>query len=170
MASTAEMRHSPFQLDSHHQGLHKSIPILPSSTGSATLTPPRDPMDTAPSSMPTMGPPVLSSPVGERNSANQQTNGEMDTGSGPNGAPAPVIGAAAAAQQPKVVQTAFIHKLYKWVCAFIVQHRSPANALAVCSKTQASSISFRGPTPTRALSCLRQANSQKSCRAYFSKL
>jgi hypothetical protein len=29
--------------------------------------------------------------------------------------PNPAIGAAAAAQQPKVVQTAFIHKLYKYV-------------------------------------------------------
>lgn len=27
--------------------------------------------------------------------------------------PNPAVGAAAAAQQPKVVQTAFIHKLYK---------------------------------------------------------
>ena len=31
------------------------------------------------------------------------------------GGNAPAIGAAAAAQQPKVVQTAFIHKLYKYV-------------------------------------------------------
>ena len=32
---------------------------------------------------------------------------------------APAIGAAAAAQQPKVVQTAFIHKLYKYVFFFL---------------------------------------------------
>jgi hypothetical protein len=58
---------------------------------------------------------VLSGPAGDRNSANQElhTNGDLE-GKLPNGNgnPAPV-GAAAAAQQPKVVQTAFIHKLYK---------------------------------------------------------
>lgn len=31
-----------------------------------------------------------------------------------NGGPSQPTGAAAAAQQPKVVQTAFIHKLYKY--------------------------------------------------------
>lgn len=47
----------------------------------------------------------------------------LDGDRGANGAegntsnPNPAVGAAAAAQQPKVVQTAFIHKLYK--CAFI---------------------------------------------------
>ncbi|KAL0265239.1 Flocculation suppression protein [Diplodia seriata] len=40
--------------------------------------------------------------------ANTTTNGNTSS----NG---PGIGAAAAAQQPKVVQTAFIHKLYKYV-------------------------------------------------------
>ena len=35
---------------------------------------------------------------------------------------APAIGAAAAAQQPKVVQTAFIHKLYKYVFFFLFLH------------------------------------------------
>jgi hypothetical protein len=41
------------------------------------------------------------------------TNG-TDAGNALN-ASNPAIGAAAAAQQPKVVQTAFIHKLYKYV-------------------------------------------------------
>lgn len=121
MASAAEIRPSPFQFDSH-QGVHKSIPILPSSSASASLTPPRDPMDVTPSSGTSMGPPVLNSPVGERNGTSQQTNGDTDTGSAPNGTSAPAIGAAAAAQQPKVVQTAFIHKLYKCVCALAAIH------------------------------------------------
>lgn len=42
------------------------------------------------------------------------TNG-TDVGNNSLNAPNPAIGAAAAAQQPKVVQTAFIHKLYKYV-------------------------------------------------------
>jgi hypothetical protein len=41
------------------------------------------------------------------------TNGAE--GNNPLNASNPAVGAAAAAQQPKVVQTAFIHKLYKYV-------------------------------------------------------
>ena len=115
MASVADARRSPFSADPHHQVLHKSIPILPSSSNSSHLTPPRDPMDIAPSTLPTMGPPMLSAPVGDRNTSSQEQHangdaeGRMMNGTGIS---APV-GAAAAAQQPKVVQTAFIHKLYK---------------------------------------------------------
>jgi hypothetical protein len=115
MASAADARRSPFSLDPHHQGMHKAIPILPSSSGSSTLTPPRDAMDITPSPLPVMGPPILSSPVAERNNGIQSLHG--DDSSGMNGGSTPAIGAAAAAQQPKVVQTAFIHKLYKWVYA-----------------------------------------------------
>lgn len=119
MASAADARRSPFSIDPHHQGIHKAIPILPSSSGSSNLTPPRDPMDITPSTLPTMGPPILSSPVGERNGGSQSIH--ADDGSSINGSSAPAIGAAAAAQQPKVVQTAFIHKLYKWVYASAMQ-------------------------------------------------
>ncbi|KAF2263774.1 hypothetical protein CC78DRAFT_266944 [Lojkania enalia] len=122
MASAAEVRRSPFSADPHGQGMHKAIPILPSSS-SSTLTPPRDPMDITPSTLPTMGPPVLSSPVGDRNGTSQAANGDSDGGnSGTNGASAPATGAAAAAQQPKVVQTAFIHKLYNMLEDQSIQH------------------------------------------------
>ena len=116
MASVAEARRSPFAPDPHHhhQQMHKSIPILPSSSASSQhLTPPRDPMDITPSPLPTMGPPMLSGP--DRNAAHHDHHTNVDAEgnmSAANGNPAPV-GAAAAAQQPKVVQTAFIHKLYK---------------------------------------------------------
>ncbi|ORX99563.1 HSF-type DNA-binding-domain-containing protein [Clohesyomyces aquaticus] len=121
MASTAEMRRSPFSLDPHSQGMHKAIPILPSSTGTSTLTPPRDPMqvDITPT-VPTMGPPILSSPVGDRNGSGQTANGDSDSAT--NGASTPAIGAAAAASQPKVVQTAFIHKLYNMLEDQTIQH------------------------------------------------
>jgi hypothetical protein len=139
MASVAEARRSPFAADPHHQGLHKSIPILPSSTGSSHLTPPRDPMDITPSTnLPTMGPPLLSSPVGERNgthqeqSANCDSDSKLTNGSG-TGTP---VGAAAAAQQPKVVQTAFIHKLYKCVCPIGLQLETATDANAACSRTK----------------------------------
>lgn len=70
-----------------------------------------DPMDVTPAApTATMGPPLLSSPVAER----QTTNGSSEPTITLNGSSAPAVGAAAAAaQQPKVVQTAFIHKLYR---------------------------------------------------------
>ncbi|KAF2738078.1 HSF-type DNA-binding domain-containing protein [Polyplosphaeria fusca] len=84
-------------------------------------------MDITPSAstLPSMGPPVLSSPVGDRQngaSGQQQptANGEADGAT--NGAAAPAVGAAAAAQQPKVVQTAFIHKLYNMLEDQSIQH------------------------------------------------
>ncbi|KAF2814074.1 HSF-type DNA-binding domain-containing protein [Mytilinidion resinicola] len=72
-------------------------------------------MDVTPS-MPTMGPPILSSPVGDRNG----TNGDVESAT--NGNASTAIGAAAAAQQPKVVQTAFIHKLYNMLEDQGIQH------------------------------------------------
>jgi hypothetical protein len=83
-------------------------------------------MDITPSTVPSMGPPVLSSPVGDRNGTSQTTNGDSDVPSATNGASTPAVGAAAAAQQPKVVQTAFIHKLYKWVCTAFVRLIAPS--------------------------------------------
>lgn len=59
-----------------------------------------------------MGPPQ-SSPNGERQAEQQQN--EQSGQNGQNGSSSQLVGAAAAAQQPKVVQTAFIHKLYKSV-------------------------------------------------------
>ena len=62
-----------------------------------------------------MGPP-LSSPNGDRMQDQQQQGGQNNEHQAPaNGGPSHPVGAAAAAQQPKVVQTAFIHKLYKYV-------------------------------------------------------
>jgi hypothetical protein len=106
MASVAEARRSPFSPDPHSSNMHKSIPILPSS--GSTLAPPRDPMDITPSSTSSMGPPTINCPATDQGRANS----EMGNTS-PNGSSATPVGAAAAANQPKVVQTAFIHKLYK---------------------------------------------------------
>lgn len=82
---------------------------------------------TSASSTSAMGPPTLNCSSFERNgtshSQNQSHNHSSANGdsgnTSPNGGSAPAVGAAAAAQQPKVVQTAFIHKLYK--CALYLQ-------------------------------------------------
>ncbi len=76
-----------------------------------TTTPPRAP----PSSM---GPPALNSPDVDPGAANPMASVSVTEPTHP-GSNASNVGlgaaaAAAAAQQPKVVQTAFIHKLYKY--------------------------------------------------------
>lgn len=69
-------------------------------------------MEVTPQTSTNMGPPVHSSPEMENGGANN-TNGNGDSANQNNNSSNQTIGAAAAAQQPKVVQTAFIHKLYK---------------------------------------------------------
>lgn len=160
MASVAEARRSPFAADAHalahnpnpNPSLHKPIPILPSSA--STLAPPRDPMDLAPTAPSAMGPPALNG---------ADLNGDAGTTS-PNGSLAPTVGAAAAAQQPKVIQTAFIHKLYKCVGTHSTLPTAAANPPPACSKTATSSTSSRGRAATRASSCRPRASSPKSWR------
>ncbi|KAI4614630.1 uncharacterized protein J4E87_009430 [Alternaria ethzedia] len=120
MASVAEARRSPFSGDPHHPNLHKSIPILPSS--SPRLAASRDPMDITPSSS-NMGPPnERTQSVSFQLPSQREGNGDSENTSPPNGNTAPAVGAAAAAQQPKVVQTAFIHKLYNMLEDQSIQH------------------------------------------------
>lgn len=111
MASTAEpLRRDPFAGGSHSFTPHlpKELPILPS----VSVAEEGDPMDVSSSTTTAaMGPPN-SSPNGER-SGESVPPAQNDQNASSNGSSAPV-GAAAAATQPKVVQTAFIHKLYKY--------------------------------------------------------
>lgn len=110
MASTAEpLRREIFANEARTFGpkLPKELPILPS----VVVADEGDPMDVSQSS--NMGPPIHSQ-NGERMSENMHTGRDVSPGPQSNGAPM-AVGAAAAASQPKVVQTAFIHKLYKWV-------------------------------------------------------
>ncbi|KAF2760969.1 hypothetical protein EJ05DRAFT_491816 [Pseudovirgaria hyperparasitica] len=124
MASTTEsLSRSPFQADQHTSGSHKSIPILPSTSASSNLSVPGDPMDVSPSHDQTMGPPAMSSPSAERTGpSNSQLHVSNQDTEGTNGNTGSAVGAAAAAQQPKVVQTAFIHKLYNMLEDQTIQH------------------------------------------------
>lgn len=103
---------STFPGDPHHNGGHRNIPILPSSTkpGERALA---DSMDMTPPGSATMGPPMNSSPEMDHTGSANGAYGEAAHGQ--NGPAANGLSAAAAtsSQQPKVVQTAFIHKLYK---------------------------------------------------------
>lgn len=61
-----------------------------------------------------MGPPMQTSQEDDANAMNEQMGlGQMDHGQGNISGPSAAAAGAAGAQQPKVVQTAFIHKLYK---------------------------------------------------------
>ncbi|KAK7538784.1 HSF-type DNA-binding-domain-containing protein [Phyllosticta citribraziliensis] len=155
-ASTESIRRSPLSAEAMGPGMQKTIPILPSSSATSSLTPPApagDPMDVTPTNNTSMGPPQQSqnSPATHRNGSNQtlgptqssgaesesasngntkssanNTNNSQTTANGTSGSgntnSSSGIGAAAAAQQPKVVQTAFIHKLYNMLEDQSIQH------------------------------------------------
>ena len=108
----------------HAPGKTRNLPVLSSSVTSSTSShqhSPSDPMEVTPHTSTGATAPPAHSPGSDRAGASSSNapNGSMDPGhsnhSSNNNGPNQAIGAAAAAQQPKVVQTAFIHKLYKYV-------------------------------------------------------
>ena len=107
------MARSPFSGEPIQNGGHRNIPILPTSTRSFEPTN-GDPMDVASPASVTMGPPSHSSP--EMELPAPLNNGSYSDAPHQNGSLGNGLSAAAAtsSQQPKVVQTAFIHKLYKY--------------------------------------------------------
>lgn len=115
----APLRRDPFGSESRNYSPSsaKTTPTHLSAPGQSS----GDAMDVSQSQASPMGPPT-SSPGGGDRSGQQQQQGENDQQSTSNGGSQPT-GAAAAAQQPKIVQTAFIHKLYKYVLRFISIHR-----------------------------------------------
>ena len=140
----------------------RTLPILSSSSANANRSSP-DKMDVSQPQVAPMGPPQ-SSPNGERHS--EQNQAEHQGQNGQNGASGQLVGAAAAAQQPKVVQTAFIHKLYKSVSRSITFKSAKADRTTVCWRIRPSSTSSHGRAPTRASSCRHLLNSQKFLRRY----
>ncbi|KAH7413134.1 HSF-type DNA-binding protein [Cadophora sp. MPI-SDFR-AT-0126] len=120
MASAAQR--SPFLSDPDHQDQtsHRTVPILSQQPPTLVTSAP-SPMDmeVTPTSSTAMNPPPARSPD------DMETNGGVhDQGMGDQsqtGSLGPP-NAAAAAQQPKVVQTAFIHKLYNMLEDQSIQH------------------------------------------------
>ncbi|KAL1999514.1 hypothetical protein VTN02DRAFT_4390 [Thermoascus thermophilus] len=110
----------PFSGPGEAPGKPRNISVLSSSVASDNS--PGDPMDTTPPTSAATAPPAQNTPEGDQAGTNN-TNGSTDTGnSNSSSAPGQAIGAAAAAQQPKVVQTAFIHKLYSMLEDQSIQH------------------------------------------------
>jgi len=101
----------------------RTVPILLTPTNQHSTPAQGDPMDVSSPTNATMGPPARTSPENETNGSREHSGAMIDQGhlggiSGPNAAAA----AQAGAQAPKVVQTAFIHKLYKCVETSLVNH------------------------------------------------
>ncbi|GKZ44262.1 hypothetical protein AbraIFM66951_006151 [Aspergillus brasiliensis] len=106
-------------------GKTRKIPVLASSVPPSSQST-GDPMEVTP---PASGaaPPIHSSPDSDRAGASNTTAATSNGSTEPSNvnhhaAPTQAIGAAAAAQQPKVVQTAFIHKLYNMLEDPSIQH------------------------------------------------
>ncbi|KAI4153874.1 MAG: hypothetical protein LQ340_002039 [Diploschistes diacapsis] len=134
MNQTAEpILRNPFGMESNF-GRARHIPILPSSTTSTNFSQ-ADIMDITPPASASMIAPTTSSPEaeggGQRSRANHNSQGANGS-HGENGmnsvsstgANGTTLSAAAAAssQQPKVVQTAFIHKLYNMLEDQTISH------------------------------------------------
>ena len=130
------MGRSPFSGDPQQNGSHRNTPILPSCAKSMEPAH-EDAMDMTPTASAAMGPPGHSSP--EMDTAGSLGNGNygeathMQNGATSNGMSA---AAATSSQQPKVVQTAFIHKLYKYKTSAF-SNGLVADANIVCWRTQA---------------------------------
>ncbi|KAL4803920.1 HSF-type DNA-binding-domain-containing protein [Aspergillus unguis] len=113
-------------ISSDAPGRTRKLTVLSSSVPSGKSK--SEPMEvTPPPSAATTGAarPVHSTPDSDRTGANTTTtsNGSPESGNPNNHAThGQAIGAAAAAQQPKVVQTAFIHKLYNMLEDQSIQH------------------------------------------------
>ncbi|KAI9828938.1 MAG: hypothetical protein M1819_006437 [Sarea resinae] len=165
MSSAGEsLPRSPFSREPNQTGPPRNIPILPS-TAASSESPREDPMDVTPSASTPMGPPRHSSPDTEHagsgnNSVSAEGGGSNMSESGPGlGAAA---AAAAAAQQPKVVQTAFIHKLYNMLEDPSIQHLiswAPTNESFVMSpSTEFSKVLAQYFKHTNISSFVRQLN------------
>lgn len=133
MASTDERaQRSPFMSDQDpSQTTARTVPILQTPTLLTSAPSPGDPMDVTPPASAMMAPPARTSPDMEANGVHDQMMGDQPSSgslAGPNAAAA----AAAGAQQPKVVQTAFIHKLYKYASSRSSTWRALANGFIAC--------------------------------------
>lgn len=140
MASVEQAQRSPFMSNpGAGQTNGRTVPILATPIILTSSASPRDAMDITPPSSATMAPPARRSPDADANAIHDpMADDQPSSGSlaGPNAAAA----AAAAANQPKVVQTAFIHKLYKYAAGRALAWTVLADAVTACSKTRAFSI------------------------------
>jgi hypothetical protein len=96
----------------------RPVPIRTNTPTIRTSAPsPGDPMDVTSPTTVAMGPPGRTSPPTEANGVHEHLVVEEHNQPPSTAAPNNTSTAQTTGQQPKVVQTAFIHKLYKYVVA-----------------------------------------------------
>ncbi|WPH02039.1 Hypothetical protein R9X50_00489400 [Acrodontium crateriforme] len=145
-------------------GTSRTVPIRNSDTTPTTTA--DDPMDVVQPQTGLMGPPTNSpNPNGERatetRSTPTPTPSDQQQQPPANGASHP-IGAAAAAQQPKVVQTAFIHKLYNMLedrsIAHLISWANTNESFVMSPSTEFSKVLAQYFKHTNISSFVRQLN------------
>jgi hypothetical protein len=100
----------------------RTVPIIQTAAQNSPRLPGSDPMVVTSPAMPTMGPPpARTSPDRGANGTHEQTSsmGEQAQNGSVQSPGAGTGGSLGGAPQPKVQQTAFIHKLYKCVIRVI---------------------------------------------------
>ena len=93
----------------------RNMPVLPSSSKPVSPSSHGDPMEVTPSASTSMGPPVNSSPEVDPHTLTNGGIGEFAGNQNVAHGNAMTAAAATSSQQPKMVNTAFIPKLYKYV-------------------------------------------------------
>jgi hypothetical protein len=107
-------RGSPFSSDPDTRQTSRTVPRRQTPIVRTSPPSPGDPMDVTTPTIATMGPPARMSEESDTNGNGEHTGaGDQPNSGNLAGGPNAAAAAAAGAQQPKVVQTAFIHKLYK---------------------------------------------------------
>lgn len=126
---------SPFDNDRNADLPSRTLPLL-STTSASPMSHRSEPMDTSADNAISRGPHANDSPRGGQGGLAVNVS-ERDGHQ--NGTPGPPVGAAAAAQQPKAISAAFIHKLYRYEPHTVVAiYRSTWLTLCVaCSRIKA---------------------------------
>jgi hypothetical protein len=131
-------QNEPLMGNTEHSQATRTVPILKTSVyGAHSST--GEPMDVTTSAGAPMGPPPARGTSPERTMNGSQAPSQQPSDQQSNGAAMPNAGSnptPSTTQQPKVQQTAFIHKLYKYV--FHSLRNVPgvlANCPLACSKT-----------------------------------
>jgi len=113
MDQTNGAQRNPFLSESNSgQTATRTIPIIQPPSIQTSAPSPGDPMEMSPPGTATMGPPSRTGDDGTNGIHDQMGLGDQQPMANLAGSNASAAGAASA-QVPKVVQTAFIHKLYK---------------------------------------------------------
>ncbi|KAL9614889.1 MAG: hypothetical protein Q9167_000631 [Letrouitia subvulpina] len=109
------MSQSPFSVDHQSNGLHRNAPLLPASSATTeqrSESPRGEPMELTPPTSTVMAPPHSSPELDNTTASTNGMYGDAIQGTASHAGNGLSAAAATSSQQPKVVQTAFIHKLY----------------------------------------------------------